>query len=79
MIATIIEGKELLETVIASTVAGIGVTFAFSVGIWGIARSTDLGREDRHLAAGMAAAVAAVALLSTIAAVVAGVIVMTSK
>lgn len=79
ILATLVEGKELLETVIASTVAGIGVTFVFSVAIWGIARFADLNRNERPLAAGAAALVAALALLATAAVVVFGIIVMTSK
>ncbi len=79
MIAALIEGGELLETVVASTVAGVGVTFVFSVAIWGVARFADLNRDDRHLAAGAAAAVAALAAAATVGAVVAGIVVMTSK
>lgn len=78
MIATIVEGKALLETVVASVVAGIGVTFAFSIAIWGAARFVDLSREERPLAAGAAALVGAVALFATLAAVVVGILVMTS-
>jgi len=55
MIATLVEGKELLETVVASVVAGIGVTFVFSVAIWGVARFADLSRNERPLAAAGAA------------------------
>ena len=55
MTATIVEGKELLETVVASLVAGVGVTFIFSVAIWGVARFADLSRNERPLAAGAAA------------------------
>ena len=79
MTATLVEGRELLETVVASAVAGVGVTFAFSVAIWGVARFADLNRADRHLAAGAAALAGLLALLVTAAAVVAGIIVMTSK
>lgn len=79
MIATLVEGRELLETVVAATVAGIGVTFVFSIAIWGVARFADLNRADRHLAAGAAAGVAALAAAATAAAVVIGIIVMTSK
>lgn len=79
MIATLVEGKELLETVIASTVAGVGVTFVFSIAIWGVARFADLSRSERPLAAGAAAAVAALALIATAAAVIVGIIAMTSK
>jgi hypothetical protein len=79
MIATLVEGKELLETVVASAVAGIGVTFAFSVAIWGMGRFADLNRNDRPFAAGAAAVVAALAMAAVLAAVVVGIIVMTSK
>jgi hypothetical protein len=77
MIATIVEGEALLETVIASVVAGVGVTVVFSIAIWGAARFADLNREERPLAAGAAALVGGVALLATIAAVVVGILVMT--
>jgi hypothetical protein len=79
MIATLVEGKELLETVVASAVAGIGVTFVFSIAIWGVARFADLSRAERPLAAGAAAFVAVVALLATAAVVVVGILAMTSK
>ena len=79
MIATLVEGKELLETVVFSAVAGIGVTLIFSVAIWGVARFADLSRNERPLAAGAAALVAALALLGTVAVVVFGIVVMTSK
>lgn len=79
MIATLVEGRELLETVIASAVAGVGVTFVFSIAIWGVARFADLSRSERPLAAGAAAAVAALALIATAAAVVVGIVAMTSK
>jgi hypothetical protein len=76
-IATLIEGKELLETVVASAVAGIGVTVTFSVSIWGVARFVDLSRDERPLAAGAAATVAGLALVVTLAAVAVGIVVMT--
>lgn len=77
--AVIVETRELIETVIASLLAGIGVTVVFSVGIWGAARFADLSREERPLAAGAAAALAALAGLVTAAALVFGVVVMSSK
>jgi hypothetical protein len=78
MIATIVEGKALWQTVVASVVAGIGVTLVFSIAIWGAARFVDLSREERTVAAGAAGLVGALALLATIAAVVIGILVMTS-
>jgi uncharacterized membrane protein YcjF (UPF0283 family) len=79
MIATLVEGRELLETVGASVVAGTGVTFVFSVAIWGVARFVDLSRSERPLAAAAAALAACLALLATAAIVVVGIIAMTSK
>jgi len=77
--ATIVQGKELIETVIASLVAGVGVTVVFSLAIWGGARFADLNQSGRPLAAGAAAALAVLALALTLAAVVVGIVVMTSK
>jgi hypothetical protein len=79
MIATIVEGKELLQTVGASLIAGVGVTFVFSLAIWGAARFADLSRGERPLAAGAAALVTAAALIATAGAVVIGIVAMTSK
>jgi hypothetical protein len=79
MIATIVEGKALLETVIASVVAGIGVTVVFSIAIWGVARFVDLSRDERPVVAAAAAAVAALALTATAAVLVVGILAMTSK
>jgi len=78
-VAVVVETKELLETVIASVVAGVGITVVFSVGIWGAARFADLSRAERPLAAAAAAAAAALAGLITAAAVVLGVVIMSSK
>ena len=79
MIATVIETNDLLETVLFSTVAGVGLTFAFSVAIWGATRFVDLSGDERPLAAALAAILAVVCLLICLAAVAFGLIVMTSK
>jgi len=77
--AVVVETKELLETVVFSLVAGVGVTVVFSVAIWGVARFADLSRDERPLAASAAAALAGLAALVTLAAVVFGIVVMTHK
>jgi hypothetical protein len=79
MLAVVVETKELLQTVLASLVAGVGITVVFSIAIWGAARFVDLSRSERPVAAGAAAAVGGLALAATLAAVVAGLLVMTSK
>jgi hypothetical protein len=78
-VAVVVETRQLLETVVVSLVAGVGVTFVFSIAIWGVARFADLSRNDRPLAAGASIAIAALALLGTLAGVVFGIVVMTSK
>jgi hypothetical protein len=77
-VAVVVETQALFETVIASLVAGVGVTVVFSVAIWGIARFADLNRDERTLAAGAAATVAGLAVLVTMAAVAFGIVIMSS-
>jgi hypothetical protein len=77
--AVVVETKDLLETVAASLIAGVGVTVIFSIAIWGAARFADLNRDERPLAAGAAALVAALALALTFASVAFGIVVMTRK
>jgi|1185.fasta_scaffold101807_2 hypothetical protein len=79
MTGTVVETKELLQTVIASLIAGIGVTAAFSIVIFGITRSADMMREERPLLATAAGGLAALAGLVVIAAIVFGIVVMTQK
>jgi len=77
--AVVVETRELLETVVASVVAGVGITVIFSVAIWGVARFADLSRNERPLAAGAAVTLAALAGLATLAAVAFGIVIMTRK
>ena len=77
--ATIVQAGDLAKTAIASFVAGVGVTVVFSVAIWGGARFIDLSRSGHPFAAGAAAVVGVLALTLTLAAVVVGIVVMTSN
>ena len=77
--AVVVETKELAETVIASVIAGVGITAVFSVAIWGAARFIDLSRGDRPVAAGAAAALGILGMAATLGAVVLGIVVMTSN
>jgi hypothetical protein len=79
MIATIVEGRDLWQTVVASVVAGLGVTFLFSLGIWGTSQFVDLSRGDRQVAATVAGLVALLAFAAVVAAVIIGIVVMTQK
>jgi hypothetical protein len=79
MIATIVQWKELWQTVVASVVAGVGITFAFSVGIWGSGQFLELSRNDRQATATAAGLVALFAFAVVAAAVIIGIVVMTQK
>jgi hypothetical protein len=79
MIATIVHTDELLRTVVAAVVAGIGVTSAFSVGIWGAGQFIELSRNERPVAAAAAGIVGALALVCVGAALVVGIVVMTGN
>jgi hypothetical protein len=79
VIATIVDTDALWETVVGATVAGIGTTFVFSLAILGAARFTEANRDGRTLEAGLFGALAVLGLAATGAAIVIGVIVMTSK
>jgi hypothetical protein len=77
--AVVVETKQLLQTVVVSLIAGVGVTVVFSIAIWGVARFADLSRNERPLAAGAAATLAGLALAVTLTSVAFGIVVMTRK
>jgi hypothetical protein len=79
VIAVVVETKALLETIAASLIAGVGITGAFSVMIFGATRFADLRREERPLLAAFTGALAVLALAVTLGGIVLGIIVMTSK
>ena len=79
MIATVVDTKELLETVAYSSIAGVGITLIFSLGIYGSTRLADFSRDGRRLEASLAGALAVIAVVATIALLVIGIVVMTQK
>jgi hypothetical protein len=79
VIATLVETKELWQTVVASVVAGVGIAFCFSLGIWGAGQFVESSRNQRPVAAAAAGAVGALAFLAVAAAVIIGILVMTSN
>jgi hypothetical protein len=79
VLATIVETKDLLETVAASLIAGVGLTIVFSIAVYGATRFADLSRDERPLAAAAAGLTTAAALAVSVAAVVVGIVVMTQK
>jgi hypothetical protein len=79
MLATVIETKALLDTVIVSLVAGIGVTAVFAILIFGVTRSAEMVRDERPVAATAAGTLAVVAFAVVAGAIVLGIVVMTQK
>jgi cation transporter-like permease len=79
VLSKVVETTELLQTVAASVIAGIGITIVFSIAVYGATRFVDLSRDERTVAATAAIATAVLAFLVCIAAVVIAIIVMTNK
>jgi hypothetical protein len=79
MLATIVDWKTLGDVALASFLAGVGVPIAFSFAIMGATRMVDMRRDGRGVEAGAYAALMILGLMASLAAVVFGVIVMTTK
>ena len=75
MVATV-DWDALLTVVWAATAAGIGVTTAYGLAIFGSARAIELGRRGRIGAAALYAVVGALGLITVIAAVGLGIFVV---
>ena len=75
----VVDTKALLDVVLASLAAGIGVTAVFSTAIFGFARFADMRRDRRPVAAAGFALLSVLALSACAAAVVFGIVVMTTK
>jgi len=79
MLATVVDTSALWQTILAAFVAGVGTTLVFSLAIFGAVRFADASREGRSLEALIFATLAVLGLFATAAAIVSGVIVMTTK
>jgi hypothetical protein len=79
MFGTVADTDALLQTVGVALIAGVGVTFVFSLAILGFARAVEATRSGRSGAATLFAVLALLGLAATGAAAVFGVLVMTSK
>lgn len=79
LLATIVDTDALGKVIVYSLVAGIGVTASFALTILGATRFADMRRDERPLEAGLFGVLTALALAVSIAAVVLGIVVMTSK
>ncbi len=79
MLAAIVDWEGILDVVIVSLVAGIGVTAIFAVAILGATRVMDMSRDGRTVEAGAYGVLAVTALGVVIAAVVFGIVIMITK
>jgi hypothetical protein len=79
LLATVVDTEALWQTIVYALVAAVGVTAIFAIAIRGAARFGEYSRDGRTLAATVSGAVAILGLLATAAAIVVGVIVMSSK
>jgi hypothetical protein len=79
VVAKIVDWGALGQVIGFSLAGGVGVTIAFSLTILGAVRSTDMRRAERPVEATFYAIVGLLGLVVTIAALIAGIIVMTTK
>lgn len=75
----IVDVSQLLRVVVAALIAGIGVSIAFSLVIYGSVRASERRQAARPLAAGAHALVAALGLAACLGAIAFGITVMLSK
>ncbi len=75
----VIDWNALLDVLWASLVGGVGVTGAYAIFILGTTRAAELRRDDHALGALGFATLAGIAFVVVVAAVVLGIIFMTSK
>jgi len=79
LVAQIVDWSALGQTVIAAVLAGVGIAFAFSLGILGATRLSDSSRELGLFATVGYGTLAVAGMLASVAAIVFGIIVMTSS
>jgi hypothetical protein len=78
-VATVVEWSALGKVVVASLVLGTGVTGAFSIAILGATRAAENRRDGNSAVAATFLVLAALGLAACAAAVVLGIVVMTTK
>ena len=75
----IVDGDALLQVVWASLLAGVGVTGLVGVGIVGATRALDMSRDGNMVGAVFFGLVWLVATVAVVAAIVFGIVIMTTK
>ena len=78
-LGAIVDGEALLQVVWASLLAGVGVTGVFGIAIVGAARALDMSRAGNPAGAAVYGAIGMLAAAVVVAAIVFGIVVMTTK
>jgi hypothetical protein len=78
ILATIVDTEALLDTVAVAVVAGVGITIVFSFAIYGATRFAEARRVGASLATSAAAGLMVVALVTCMAAITAGLVIIAS-
>ena len=76
---SIVDWGALGKVIAASLIAGIGVSFCFSIAITGATRFAELRRDQRNAGAFAYGVVGLAGLAATIGGIVIGIVVMTKK
>lgn len=79
MIAALVDTKALFKVVWVSLADGVGVTLAYSLVVFGVARAGDLRRQERGAAAASYAVLAVVGLAICVWALVRGYLLLIEK
>ena len=77
MIATIVDWDALLQVIWVSLVAGVGVTAAWGFALLGSTRALEVGREGRVAEAVVYAVVGVAGVVTVVAAIVFGIVILT--
>ena len=79
LLGSVVNSKDLLETVVSAFVAALAVALVSSLGIWGITKYADYSQEGRGISALLALGVGVFGLLATVGIIVLGIALMVAK
>ena len=79
LLTTVVNTKELLDTIAAAFVASLTVAIVSSLGIWGGTKYVDFSQEGRGVSAALALGVGIFGLMATLAIIVLGIYLMVAK
>lgn len=79
VLAEVVDWEALGDVVLASIIAGVGVTLCFSLAIRGVVGFTDMRRNERPVGMTLYALLGLFGLAASLAGIVGAIIVMTSK